>query len=235
MFDVIDSISCRMWLDTSTLLPDRPQSLIRRIVRRRTSGSMPRAARQDQHIRVVRESLRQLDALTHALAVRSESSCRLRPTDPRFHRARPTCRGRPRPHAVQAHERRHPLEPGHPFVECVLLGTESKPRIQRRIVPDWLAKHLDRALARFEASGDELHERGLARTVRAAASRYSSGNSQRDSLRPMTCPVPLGTGAQPNHAGACSRTVSGGGRQPRSPRREPAVRKQGRHATSTMI
>ena len=73
MFDVIDSISCRMWLETMMLLPcaaplldqaDRlaPQNRIhpgKRLV-------------EDEQLRIVHDRLRHLDALTHPLAVRAD-------------------------------------------------------------------------------------------------------------------------------------------------------------------
>ena len=62
MFDVIDSISCRMWLDTMTLLAGAAQSLIIRIVLRRAIGSMPESgSSRIEQLRIVRERLRQLD------------------------------------------------------------------------------------------------------------------------------------------------------------------------------
>src|SRR6478736_1283204 len=41
MFEVIDSISCRTWLETTTLRPALPQSWISRMVLRRAIGSIP--------------------------------------------------------------------------------------------------------------------------------------------------------------------------------------------------
>src|SRR4030095_17161857 len=62
-----------------------------------------------------------------------------------------------------------------PFVERVLLRTESNAEEQFRITPDRLAHHGDRALAGLELAGDELHERALAGAVRAK----QPGNARR--------------------------------------------------------
>ena len=40
MFEVIASISCRMWLETITLRPARPHSRMSRMVLRRATGSL---------------------------------------------------------------------------------------------------------------------------------------------------------------------------------------------------
>ena len=103
MFEVIDSISCRMWLETSTLLPERPQSRISWIVRRRMSG-IHAAQRlvEDQHLGIVRDGLRHLDALTHPLAVGADLLVRRVHQIDRFERAPRGRRGRIGLEAVQA-------------------------------------------------------------------------------------------------------------------------------------
>ena len=107
----------------------------------------------------MREGLRQLDALTHALAVGADLLVGgVGQIDRRQRAARHLC-GAGFVDAVQPHERRHPLEAGHPLVEGVLLWTEPDAEIEAGILPDRLAEHRDLALARLELPGDELHER----------------------------------------------------------------------------
>ena len=153
MFDVIDSISCRMWLETMTLFPERPHSLISRMVLRRASGSMPDSgSSRIEQLRIVRERLRQLHALPHALAVGADLLAGRVGQIDQLERA-PRQRGRLLvADAVEPDERGHPFEPGHPLVERILLGTEADAEIQRRIAPDRLAEHRQRALARPAAA-----------------------------------------------------------------------------------
>ena len=132
MLVVIDSISCRMWLETMMLLPCFAQSRIMRIVRRRPSGSIPDSgSSRMSSSRIVDERLGELDPLSHALAVGADALAGgIHQIDRRRARARPPdarpCLSSPfrRASAVD------PLEPGHPVVEGVLLRTEPDPEVR---------------------------------------------------------------------------------------------------------
>ncbi len=96
---------------------------------------------EDQQLGVVRKRLCHLHALPHAFAVGADFLVCGVGEIHRFERAhRGVARG-PIVEAVQPHERRHPLEPGHPLVERVLLRAEADAEIQGRVLPDRLAEH----------------------------------------------------------------------------------------------
>ena len=69
-------------------------------------------------------------------------------------------------HPVQPHQRRDPVDAGHPVVKRVLFRAEADAAIDRGVAPDRLAEHAHRAFARLELAGDQLHERRLAGAVR---------------------------------------------------------------------
>src|SRR5262249_14739511 len=172
MFAVIDSISCRMWLETMMLLPARPQSLIMRIVLRRMIGSMPESGSSrirswgSRARRRGRVLPRPPPLLLAAPLLFVGSGGLSAPPPPRAGAAR----GRDRfriAQSVQPHERGHPLEAGHALVEGILFGTEADAEVERRVAPDRFAEDGDAALARPELTGDQLHERRLAGAVRS--------------------------------------------------------------------
>ena len=142
MFAVIDSISWRMWLETMTLLPARPQSLIMRMVLRRAIGSMPdERLVENEQLRIVGERLGHLDALAHALAVGADLLVRGVGQLDHLERAGAPARApRRRSTPFKPDQRRHPLEPGHAVVERVLLGAEADAEVERRVLPDRLAE-----------------------------------------------------------------------------------------------
>ena len=122
---------------------------------------------EDQQVGVVRDRLRELDPLAHAFAVGADLLVR-RVRQVHHLEGAPSRRVRfGRRDTIQAHERAHPLEAGHPLVKRILFGTKPDPEVQRRILPDRLAQHFDLALARLELPGDALHECGLPGPVRA--------------------------------------------------------------------
>ena len=141
MFEVIDSTSCRIWLDTRMLLPARAQSFTWRIVLRRGDRIHARQRFvEDEQLRIVHDRLRQLDALPHALAVGADSLVRRVDQVHLFERGLGGSSRRRVVEAVQPHERGDPLESGHALVEGVLLGAEPDPEVQRRVAPDRLAE-----------------------------------------------------------------------------------------------
>ena len=64
-------------------------------------------------------------------------------------------------------------------------------RVERGIVPDRLAEHADRSLARLELPGHELHERRLAGAVRAEQAGDAGRHRQRDVVQADHLAVPL--------------------------------------------
>ena len=174
------------------LFPARPQSLISRIVRRRAERiHAGERLVENQQLRLVDDRLRELHALAHALAVGADLLVRRveqidagqRPPR-RFHRVFLVV-------AVQADQRRHPFEAGHALVERILLGTEANLEIQRGIAPDRFAEHLHGALARFELTGDQLHERRLAGAVRTEQPGDARRHVHGDIVQSDHLPVPL--------------------------------------------
>src|SRR6185437_12928906 len=88
---------------------------------------------EDQHVGIVRERLRHLDALAHAFAVGTDLLVSGVEQIDGFERAS-CCRfGLSWLETVQGDERGDPPETSHPFVERVLLGTETDAVIERRI------------------------------------------------------------------------------------------------------
>ena len=155
MFDVIDSISCRMWLETMTLLPcaapllDQADGLA---ARERIHAGQRLV--EDQQLGIVRERLRQLDALPHALAVGADLLVGgVDQVDQLERPLAPPSRGLALVDAVQPHERGHPFEPGHPLVERVLLRAEADAEVERRDCRQIGSPSTrDRALARLAAA-----------------------------------------------------------------------------------
>ena len=122
---------------------------------------------EKQHLRVVDQRLGQFDALPHALGVAADRpgpGARVMPTGSIVRSAAVARRG-----AAQAAEPgagEHEIPAGHPLVKRVLLRTQADRAIQRRVVPDRLAEHADRALARPQLAGRQLQQRRLAGAVR---------------------------------------------------------------------
>ena len=146
MFDVIASTSCRMWLETRTLLPARAQSLISRMVR--APHQRVHAAQrlvEDEQLGVVHDRLRQLDALPHALAVAADLPVRGVDQIDDLERPRGSRARIRRRQPIQAHQRLEPPPAGHPLVERILVGAEPDARVERGISPDRLSQHADRA------------------------------------------------------------------------------------------
>ena len=138
------------------------------------------------------DGLRELDALTHALAVGANLLVgRVHQVDGR-QGARRGVASFPLTQAVEAHERGDPFEPGHAFVERVLFRAETDPEIELRVAPDRLAEHAHVALARTELAGDELHERGLPRAVRPEEAGNAGRHVHADVVEADDLPVPLG-------------------------------------------
>ena len=98
---------------------------------------------EDEEIGIVRNRLRQLDALPHALAVGADLLPGHLGQIDQLDRAAPPSRV-PRSSATpfRLDQRRDPFETGHPFVEGVLLGAEPETEIQRRIPPDRVRRAL---------------------------------------------------------------------------------------------
>ena len=174
-------------------LPARAQSLMKRIVLRRISGSMPvSGSSRISSSGIVHERLRQLHALAHALAVGADLLVgRVHQVDALERALRRGVRGL-LVEAVQSHQRRHPLEAGHPIVEGVLLGTETDARVDARVAPDRLAEHVNAALARLELPGHQLHERRLAGAVGPEQPGDAGRNRRGDVVEAAHLSVPLG-------------------------------------------
>ena len=146
---------------------------------------------EDQQLGIVDERLRQLDALAHALAVGADLLVgRLHQVDAPSARPRRVV-GLLLREAVEADQRRDPLEPGHPLVERVLLGAEPDLEVELRVAPDRLAEHLDRPLARLQLTGDQLHERRLAGAVRAEQAGDARRHVDADVVQADDLAVPL--------------------------------------------
>jgi len=146
---------------------------------------------EDQQFRIVDERLRQLDALPHALAVGADLLVRGVHQIDALNRAFRRGIRVAVVEAVEAHQRGDPLEAGHALVKRVLLGTKPDPIVERRVSPDRLAQHANRALARLELAGHQFHERRLARTVRPEQSSDARRNRDGHVVQAAHLPVPL--------------------------------------------
>ena len=192
MFDVIDSISCRMWLETMMLLPARPQSRMRRMVLRRPIGSMPASgSSRMSSCGSWTSACASLIALPHALAVGADLLVGGLHQIDRGNRLAGRFVGFLVAQAVQPHERADPLEAGHALVEGVLLGAEPDLEIEVRVPPDRLAEDLDVPLARLELTGDQLHERRLAGAVGAEEPGDAGRHGDGDVVQADDLAVPL--------------------------------------------
>ena len=127
---------------------------------------------ENQQLRIVRERLRHLDALPHALAVGADLLVRRRRSDrPSRARARAIARASrrrrrsaaraPSPTRARSSARRRRPAPGRSRCGSTAPGFCQIGSPSTR----------DAALARLELAGDQLHERRLARAVRARAAR----------------------------------------------------------------
>ncbi len=147
---------------------------------------------EDDQVGVVRERLRELHALAHALAVGANLLARRLHEVDLLERAVRELGRRGVAHPVQARQRGDPLEPGHAVVEGVLFGAEADAEVEAGILPDRLAEHRDRALTRLELAGDEFHERGLAGPVGPQQARNARRDGHGDVVQPAHLAVPLG-------------------------------------------
>ena len=147
---------------------------------------------EDQQLRIVRERLRHLDPLAHALAVGADLLVgRLGELDVLDRARAPSPRASRLGDAVQTHERRHPFKAGHPIVEGVLLGTEADAVVQAGFCQIGSPRTRDAAFARLELPGDELHERRLARAVRPEQAGDAGRDRDRDVVQADDLAVPL--------------------------------------------
>src|SRR4029450_11112720 len=71
------------------------------------------------------------------------------------------------------------------------LGTEPDSEEERRVAPDSLAEDSDLALARLQLTGDQLHERRLARAVRPEKAGDAWRHPPLSAIPPNPLPVPF--------------------------------------------
>ena len=174
-------------------LPARAQSRIRRIVRRRASGSMPDSGSSRissagsctiacASLTRWRMPLLYAPIFLPAASIRSTIVSARRAASSAAFSSRPLSRT-----SAVTHSR-----PGHPLVERVLFRAEADLEVELRIAPDRLAEHRHDALARLQLTGDQLHERRLARAVRAEQARHAGRDVDADVVEADDLPVPLG-------------------------------------------
>src|SRR5205823_5636977 len=82
--------------------------------------------------------------------------------------------------------------PGCLVPESVLLGQVADPAQHAQVVADGLAAHRDRALARRELPGREIHERRLPRAVRPEDPRDPGPELEVDAVERDDLAEPLG-------------------------------------------
>ena len=162
------STSCRMWLDTSTVLPSRPE-LLHEVDHAPAVHRVEPGHRlvEQQHLGLVGDRLRDLDALPHALAVAADLAVL------RVQRARPVER-RQRAllalgllEAGQPQQARHELQAREVLPERVRLRAEADAVEDLGRAPGRAAQQPHLALAGRELARRELQERRLAGAVRA--------------------------------------------------------------------
>ncbi len=146
---------------------------------------------EDEQFGLVRERLRQLDALAHALAVGADALVGGVLQIDLLERRHRGVGGLAIAEAVQAQQRRHPFVTGHPVVERVLLGTHAHAQEDVGIAPYRLAENLHCALVRLQLPGDELEERRLARAIRSEQAGHAAADGDRDVVEPDHLAVPL--------------------------------------------
>src|SRR4029077_1918120 len=109
---------------------------------------------------------------------------------------------------VQPDQLRHPLETGHPLVEGVLFRTEPDARVEGGIVPDRRPEDAHRPFARFELTGDQLHERRLAGAFRPEQTGEAGRHRHRHVVQADHLAVPLRQMVGGDDAGCRHATTS---------------------------
>src|SRR4029453_6305325 len=137
------------------------------------------------------QRLRELDALAHALAVRTDLlACCVSKVD-HFECSVRALRGRWLVEAIESEEGGAPLHPGHAVVEGVLLRAKANPKVETGVTPNRLAEYQPLPLARFELAGDEFQECRLTRPVRSKQPGDAGRNGQCHVVQVDDLTVPL--------------------------------------------
>ena len=185
------STSCRMWLETTTVGPRGPSRLTRSITRRRFTGSSPDTGSSSSSTsRLVRDRLRDLDALAHALAVAADLAVLRVGERDRLQRLQGALLALGVVVARQAQQADEELQPGQAFPERIRLRAEPDAMEHLGRSPRRTPEQAHLALAGRELAGAQLQERGLARAVRAQQAGDARRQRRGDVVERDHGPVP---------------------------------------------
>ena len=113
----------------------------------------------------MRNRLRQLHALAHALAVRADALAGGLFQVHLLQRGIGGTGGVGVLVALQPKQRDEPFKAGHAVVKRILFGANAHAQINRGVAPDRRAEHAHRALVGFELPGDQFEQRRFAGAV----------------------------------------------------------------------